>query len=203
MQSTRLKTGRRARRKQETREALLDAALALFGKRGIYETRVEDVTERADVGKGAFYNYFPSKAALIADLIAAGVERFASTYLGGDAPPARLADRLSVVVNAHDRFFKENPQYAIVFHQARGLLELDSKAAPVLRKVFGAYLDRLARYLLPRAGASAEVSIEAAVAVAGCIAGYRSFANAAGIVAAPARETALLVGGIPLLARER
>jgi AcrR family transcriptional regulator len=53
--------GRRERRTVETRERLFRAALDLFAKKGFTETTVEDITESADVGKGTFFNYFPSK----------------------------------------------------------------------------------------------------------------------------------------------
>jgi AcrR family transcriptional regulator len=53
--------GRRERRGAETRESLFRAALDLFAKKGFTETTVEDITEAADVGKGTFFNYFPSK----------------------------------------------------------------------------------------------------------------------------------------------
>src|ERR1700674_4943429 len=53
--------GRRQRRSAETRERLFRAALDLFAKKGFAKTTVEDITEAADVGKGTFFNYFPSK----------------------------------------------------------------------------------------------------------------------------------------------
>jgi AcrR family transcriptional regulator len=54
-------SGRRQRRSAEIRERLFRAALQLFAKKGFAETTVEDITEAADVGKGTFFNYFPSK----------------------------------------------------------------------------------------------------------------------------------------------
>jgi AcrR family transcriptional regulator len=54
-------TNRRQRRSAEIRERLFRAALALFAEKGFVETTVEDITEAADVGKGTFFNYFPSK----------------------------------------------------------------------------------------------------------------------------------------------
>jgi AcrR family transcriptional regulator len=54
-------TDRRQRRSAEIRERLFRAALDLFAKKGFLETTVEDITESADVGKGTFFNYFPSK----------------------------------------------------------------------------------------------------------------------------------------------
>lgn len=59
--STREVHGRRERRTAETRERLFRSALDLFAIKGFNETTVEDITEAADVGKGTFFNYFPSK----------------------------------------------------------------------------------------------------------------------------------------------
>lgn len=56
---------RRARRGAATRESLFRAALDLFAVKGFVETTVEDITEAADVGKGTFFNYFPTKDHLL------------------------------------------------------------------------------------------------------------------------------------------
>ena len=53
--------GRRQRRSADIRERLFNASLTLFAQKGFPETTVEDITEAADVGKGTFFNYFPSK----------------------------------------------------------------------------------------------------------------------------------------------
>jgi AcrR family transcriptional regulator len=53
--------GRRQRRAAETRIRLFRCALQLFAERGFQNVTVEDITEAADVGKGTFFNYFPTK----------------------------------------------------------------------------------------------------------------------------------------------
>src|ERR1700685_3027216 len=58
---------RRKRHRAETRERLYSAALELFAERGFLETTVEDITEAADVGKGTFFNYFPTKEHILAE----------------------------------------------------------------------------------------------------------------------------------------
>ena len=58
--------GRRARRQAETRARILRAALDLFAKQGYSSTTVEQITDAADVGKGTFFNYFPSKEHVMA-----------------------------------------------------------------------------------------------------------------------------------------
>jgi AcrR family transcriptional regulator len=54
-------SARRQRHSAELRERLFRAALQLFARKGFAETTVGDITEAADVGKGTFFNYFPSK----------------------------------------------------------------------------------------------------------------------------------------------
>lgn len=70
-----LGAGRRERHRAETRDRLYAAALELFADRGFLETTVEDITEAADVGKGTFFNYFPTKEHILAEF---GGERTAA-----------------------------------------------------------------------------------------------------------------------------
>ncbi len=58
--------GRRARRQAETRARIMHAALDLFARQGYSATTVGQITEAADVGKGTFFNYFPSKEHVLA-----------------------------------------------------------------------------------------------------------------------------------------
>lgn len=59
---------RRDRRKLATRQALLDATLALLSSRSMDALSVDEIAMRADVAKGTFYNYFPDKDALEREL---------------------------------------------------------------------------------------------------------------------------------------
>ena len=59
--SSTLAPNRRERQSVERRERLFRAALDLFARKGFAETTVEDITNAADLGKGTFFNYFPSK----------------------------------------------------------------------------------------------------------------------------------------------
>src|SRR5438132_11247396 len=61
-------TPRRERRKEETRNHIFQAAMKLFEKKGAFKTTVEEITAEADVGKGTFFNYFPSKEAIFGAL---------------------------------------------------------------------------------------------------------------------------------------
>src|SRR5262249_37664786 len=53
------------RKGAQTREAILDAALDLFHRRGFTETTMRDIGRAAGVALGAAYYYFPSKDAIV------------------------------------------------------------------------------------------------------------------------------------------
>jgi AcrR family transcriptional regulator len=77
---------RRTRRSAETRERLFHAAVRLFAEKGFAETTVEDITNAADVGKGTFFNYFPSKEHILiafSDMQLGKLERFVEAARSG------------------------------------------------------------------------------------------------------------------------
>ena len=72
-----LGSGRRERRKAETRRRILDAARTMFVERGYDATRPQDIARAADVGAGTFYVHFADKR----DVFLAFSERVTSELL--------------------------------------------------------------------------------------------------------------------------
>ncbi len=88
---------RGARRKQETRARLLQAALLLLSEKNIERVAINEITEAADVGFGSFYNHFESKEGLFAALIDWAFEDFADRL---DAIAHGLNDPAEVIAIA-------------------------------------------------------------------------------------------------------
>ena len=59
--STRPEEGRVAKRRRATRARLLEAAYDVMADVGVDAAKIKDITDRADVGFGTFYNYFETK----------------------------------------------------------------------------------------------------------------------------------------------
>jgi AcrR family transcriptional regulator len=53
------------RRRQRTREALLDAATTVFAKRGFHGASLDEIAETAGYTRGAIYKYFSDKEELL------------------------------------------------------------------------------------------------------------------------------------------
>ena len=48
-------------KRERTRQSLLDATRTIVFERGHDKISITDITQRANVATGTFYNYFPSK----------------------------------------------------------------------------------------------------------------------------------------------
>ncbi|MBE8591935.1 TetR/AcrR family transcriptional regulator [Pseudomonas sp. MAFF 301449] len=61
--------GRQARKQQQTRAGLLEAGYYVMSENGIDAAKIKDITSRADVGFGTFYNYFENKDELASQIL--------------------------------------------------------------------------------------------------------------------------------------
>jgi AcrR family transcriptional regulator len=83
-------------RRAQTRQALLDAAAALFAERGYHETGVPDIVRAAGVSQGTFYQYFSHRRDVLMALSQA------AQVAVGERPPVRgteIGDRLRAEIN--------------------------------------------------------------------------------------------------------
>ncbi len=78
--------GKRERTKVANRQAILDAARAVFGELGYEAATVRDIIRRTGLAAGTFYNYYQSKEEVFAALADDGARRFAADPAGRVAP---------------------------------------------------------------------------------------------------------------------
>jgi AcrR family transcriptional regulator len=55
------KLNRKKRKSIRNRKKIKESGLDVFAEKGLHETKIEDITETADLGKGTFYSHFDNK----------------------------------------------------------------------------------------------------------------------------------------------
>jgi AcrR family transcriptional regulator len=95
--------GRQQRRREETRNKLIAAAKALFARHGVDNTRINEITEEADVGFGSFYNHFESKDAIVEAVLE---QTLAAQGAAIEALTSDLDDPAEVIAAAHRHFVR-------------------------------------------------------------------------------------------------
>ena len=100
------------RRRERTRGKLTDATRELIAEKGVAGLRIQEITERADVALGSFYNHFDSKEAVVEAVIAESLESMTQT-LAAD-PLEDAAELVSVAVRRFVGLAYTDPEFAAV-----------------------------------------------------------------------------------------
>lgn len=98
--------------------SLLDVAAALFVKKGIDETTIDDIVAQAGIAKGTFYHHYESKAALLTAIRATTLDDFQAHIDAAlaDCPEDDLPLRLDTWVKAAcGAYIRLIPLYDIAF----------------------------------------------------------------------------------------
>jgi AcrR family transcriptional regulator len=101
--------GLRERKKQQTTDALVSAALELFGRQGYERTTVREITDIVGVSERTFFRYFAGKEELVVSLVAAGTDRFLRELAAGPACQAPVEAMLEALRRALHRTQDEWP----------------------------------------------------------------------------------------------
>ena len=114
----------------DKRQAILDAALALFGERGFHGTAVPAVAERAGVGAGTIYRYFASKEALVNALYREWKQRLASHVVLKIDPSAKPREQFRALWFGIAEFAGLHPDgfNFLEMHHHGSYLDEDSRA---------------------------------------------------------------------------
>jgi AcrR family transcriptional regulator len=84
----------------DKRRALLSVAARLFAAHGFDRTSISEIADKANVSKALLYHYYPSKGALLYDIISVHLAFVADALAEADNPEASPEDHLLGLVRA-------------------------------------------------------------------------------------------------------
>ena len=171
------KPSRTEKRARTTRRKLLEAARSVFSENGFDLTRIEDITERADVGKGTFYNYFQTKEEIIQELMAVLLKDLVRELRKNCRSAGDLTGVLDSIIATHITFFSGRWEDFVLFFQGRTDLTL-KQGYDGIEKPFADYVACVEKLVsdVMRRKLPQNVLNRIACAVAGLVSGYYSFA---------------------------
>ena len=166
------------RRANRTRKRLKEAALDIFSEKSVHAVTVEEITEKADLGKGTLYQHFEDKEQIVVTLIEEAVEHLIRRIRRYDSAPENLEGMLEHLLNAHYEFSVEARDEFLLLFQGKLLIKLESDTLDDLEEPYLRYLkeieEQVSIYLSPRI---APLKVRRlACAVAGFVFGFFSFA---------------------------
>ncbi len=123
------------------RERIKQAALDIFSSQGYANTTVQQIAERARVGKGTFYTYFATKEDVLTDLLTEGlnnmgqhIEKKIRTIQGSVA-------KLRAIVREQLRYFHEHQSLCRLI--TREVWGHSDQSSPLAQRVRSSYLKML------------------------------------------------------------
>jgi AcrR family transcriptional regulator len=142
---------RRERKKQRTRDALIQAAMGLFKVKGYERTAIREITDAVDVSERTFFRYFASKEDLVLSFVQDGLTGFAEALMA--RPPDE--EPLTAARNAFQASLRRLPdgtEPVPSYFSVVGLIE----STPALLAAYLRYVhdhdDELTRVLAQREG---------------------------------------------------
>lgn len=166
------------KRVKSTRKKLKEAALNIFTEKSVDAATVEEITEKAGLGKGTLYRHFSDKEEIVITLVEEAIEHLIERIRSYDCEPENLEDMLEHLLNAHYEFSVDSKEEFMLLFQGKLLLKLEFEALEELEEPYLRYLEEIENkvsiYLSPRMD---PIKIRRlACAVAGFVFGFFSFA---------------------------
>jgi AcrR family transcriptional regulator len=158
---------RRERKKQRTRDALIEAAMELFAAKGYECATVREITDAVDVSERTFFRYFASKEDLVLSFVQDGLAGFAAALIarpaeeepltaarnafgdslrqraGAEPSPSYLAvvgliESTPVLLAAYLRYVHDNDELTQILAQREGVDPVTDRRPRLLAAVIGA-----------------------------------------------------------------
>lgn len=121
----------------DRRATILQCSAELFATRGVGATTVREIGDAAGVFSGSLYHYFPSKNAIVAELLGgfmSDIERRFDAIAASSAPPG---ERVRAMIDATLAVIDQHPYPTAIYQNDRNYLRDKGLLEPVDRASLG------------------------------------------------------------------
>lgn len=107
----------REEKKQQTKKAILEAAVRLFDKKGFEKTSIEELAKEAGVGKGTIYTYFQTKSEIFYAFCEEQLEFVHAELASKTDPDAPVIEQVMTVFMGEFLHVTQNREFGRFFMQ--------------------------------------------------------------------------------------
>lgn len=107
----------RETKKRKTREAILNAAIELFGRHGFEGTSIAQLAKKAGVGKGTVYSYFRTKQDILNAFCEDELEYIHEQLTTKTNPDAPVLEQLVTIFIAEFEYVTRTPEFGRLYMQ--------------------------------------------------------------------------------------
>lgn len=129
----------------DTKQRLLDTAQKLFYARSYEDVGVQEICQEADVKKGSFYHFFPSKRDLTLAMLDASWKEFRETVLPAlfarDIPPLQRIERFLDMQYQHHKAVKEQTGQVLGCPYGNLAGEMSTQDEAIRERVVSIFMD--------------------------------------------------------------
>lgn len=108
----------RVEKNELTRKNIFDAAVEVVGQIGYRDTSITDITTRARIAQGTFYNYFESRQDILDQLLPELGEELLE-FLGVQVGGATFLEREEKSIRAYFQFIRNKPEFYRILVEAQ------------------------------------------------------------------------------------
>lgn len=93
------------------RERILEAAQSVFARKGYYLSKIEEIAELAEVGKGTVYEYFTSKQELYKEMFRVILSQYMAYVTMEDTAGITVKEWINHLLEMHLKYMMENRKH--------------------------------------------------------------------------------------------
>lgn len=107
----------REKKKQQTRQAIMLAAVKLFSEKGFEKTSIEELAKEAGIGKGTIYSYFQTKSDILHAFCEDELEDLHHELTTNADKEIPILKQMVAIYMSEFRHITENREFARLFMQ--------------------------------------------------------------------------------------
>ena len=108
--------------KERKKRRIIKAAIYLFNKHGLENVAVEDITLKANVGKGTFYSFFKTKGDVLVHYLNSAVNRSIEEFELKVPPSTPFVNQIELLVSSFMKHVFSNKQLSMIMFKERFIM---------------------------------------------------------------------------------